>query len=441
MSSDTAPIRFDDSLPLLLATVEKHLGADSVKTGVVLRDTTGRLSFFNRVDVSNTVRLHISNDLSKALGGYAYAERVFATPTDPGATRILNDPSALPIIHEGIERCALVDRRIIGTDWLAEPIDEEAKPPRIVFGSVKGGVGRSTAIAVLAADMARRGLNVLVVDLDLEAPGIGHALLDENRLPKYGSLDYLLENGIGGVSEEELSEFIGTSQLTQGAGLVEVMPATGIRSHQNPENFMAKLSRGMLEDLPADGDSISLREKIAEMLDKLTRRKIYDAVLIDARAGMTELAAGPLIGLGAIVLLFGIAQRQTIEGYRLLFASLSLLANRKPETSWRKRIKMVYAKASLDESRARHFTDDLWELFSEYLYDKVEGEEDLDIFNFSPDDPDAPHQPLVIPFNQGFVNWEPVESPSDLTAPFYDNTFRPFIDAVGALVFANTDVE
>jgi hypothetical protein len=247
-----------------------------------------------------------------------------------------------------------------------------------------------------------------------------------------------LENGIGGVPTEDLTEFIGTSQLTQGAGLVEVMPATGIRSYQNPENFIAKLARAMIEDLPTDGEPVPLREKINGMLDKLTTRKTYDAVLIDARAGMTELAAGPIIGLGATVLLFGIAQHQTIEGYRSLFASLSLLANRKPDTAWRSRIKMVYAKASLDEGEATRFIDNLWDLFSQYLYDKSDTIDDLNSFNFAPDDPDAPHLPLVIPFNQGFVNWDPVENPSHLTTPFYDATFRPFIDAVDALVFENS---
>jgi hypothetical protein len=431
-------VRFDDSLPALLETVERHLGPESIRAGVVLRDATGRLSFFNRNEVSDAVRVSVSDALCRALGSYAYFGRVFATPADAGAARILDDPSALPVVDEGVERCRLIDRRIIGSDWLADPIDEESQPPRIVFASVKGGVGRSTAIAVLAADMGRRGQNVLVVDLDLEAPGIGHALLDEDRLPQYGSVDYLIENGISGVSEADLAEFIGTSQLTQGVGLVEVMPAAGKRSQENPENFMAKLARGMLEDFPKEGEPISLRDQIKAMLEKLTMRKAYDVVLIDARAGMTELAAGPIIGLGATILLFGVAQRQTIEGYRSLFVSLSLLANRRPEALWRRRIKMVYAKAPLDENTGRRFVDELWDLFSTYLYDKSEKTDDLEIFNFAPDDPDAPHFPLMIPFNQGFNNWDPAQNPNDLTASFYESTFRPFLDGVDDLVASRT---
>src|SRR5215212_2149038 len=42
----------------------------------------------------------------------------------------------------------------------------------ITFYSYKGGVGRSMALANIAVLMARRGLRVLAVDWDLEAPGL-----------------------------------------------------------------------------------------------------------------------------------------------------------------------------------------------------------------------------------------------------------------------------
>src|SRR5580704_13816247 len=46
--------------------------------------------------------------------------------------------------------------------------------PHIVgFYSFKGGVGRTLAIVNVAYLMARRGRNVLLIDMDLEAPGLG----------------------------------------------------------------------------------------------------------------------------------------------------------------------------------------------------------------------------------------------------------------------------
>src|SRR5205823_3755864 len=49
------------------------------------------------------------------------------------------------------------------------------RPPdvyTITFYSFKGGVGRTFALVNVAAELARRGRRVLLVDFDLEAPGL-----------------------------------------------------------------------------------------------------------------------------------------------------------------------------------------------------------------------------------------------------------------------------
>ena len=43
----------------------------------------------------------------------------------------------------------------------------------VTFYSYKGGVGRSMALANIAVLLAQRGMKVLMVDWDLEAPGLG----------------------------------------------------------------------------------------------------------------------------------------------------------------------------------------------------------------------------------------------------------------------------
>src|SRR5688572_5754613 len=42
----------------------------------------------------------------------------------------------------------------------------------ITFYSYKGGVGRSMALANIAYELSKKGLKVLIVDWDLEAPGL-----------------------------------------------------------------------------------------------------------------------------------------------------------------------------------------------------------------------------------------------------------------------------
>ena len=61
------------------------------------------------------------------------------------------------------------------------------------FYSFKGGVGRTLALANVAVHLARRGRRVLVVDFDLEAPGLDTfpPLRPEEPVP--GLVDYVVE--------------------------------------------------------------------------------------------------------------------------------------------------------------------------------------------------------------------------------------------------------
>jgi len=48
--------RFDESVPRLLRVLHDELGRAQVENGVVLRDVTGRLSFFSRVAIDPVKR-------------------------------------------------------------------------------------------------------------------------------------------------------------------------------------------------------------------------------------------------------------------------------------------------------------------------------------------------------------------------------------------------
>lgn len=384
----------------------------------------------------------LSQALIGRLGSYARTDRPISFLGDGGTESILAAPERLPIKF-GDVFCHLVDRRIVGTGWLDAPSAVQDGPPRVVFATLKGGVGRSTALAVAAADLARRNRNVLVVDLDLEAPGLGHLLLDEDRIPEFGTMDYLVEQGIGGVSASSLHTYIGSSGLTAaGGGRVDVLPALGRRSLACPENILPKLSRAMIEDI-IDDRTVSVAEKISSMIARITERDEYDAVLIDSRAGLSELAAPAVLGLGATVLLFGTAQKQTIEGYRGLFAALRLLAQRDQEqhrdAEWRTMLRPVYAKASLDPRVSERFIDDMYDLYSEHIYDAESGGEDPpDSLRFARDDQSAPHWPLIVPFSQSFVDFDPGRIPDHLTQSFYEQTFRTFLSGIEAAMSSST---
>ncbi|WP_437913797.1 hypothetical protein WME73_46430 [Sorangium sp. So ce302] len=429
MKTEKLTVHFDDSLPVLIDEVEAHLGRSSLEGGVVLREASGRLTFFADGELTPESLAALTGALRKALGPYARPDRVVADRQSPGAARILEDPGTCAV-RVGDRTVRYLDRRIVGADWVRGPEPEAPAPPQFVFASLKGGVGRSTTLSVVAAEQARKGRNVLVIDMDLEAPGIGSILLDPDRRPAFGALDYLAESGLGGFDETELADFVGTSALTSGAGLVDVMPVSGTSSEKHPENFLAKLSRAMLEDVEPGGGSVSLRDKTRGMIRRVVGRRPYDLVLVDARAGMAELSAGPLLGLGATVFLFGTAQRQTIDDYRYLFAHLATLPTPEGGSPWRQ-LRMVHAKAPLSDEVNTTFTDEMWNLFTEYLYEEIDG---LDGFNFDVNDPQAPHYPIAIPFDARFVHWDPAKKPTELTRSYYEATFGAFLTAVDRLL-------
>lgn len=429
-------VMFDNSLDTLVLVATATFGKDIFSRAVVLRDAIGHLTIVIGKNAPNdNERSSLDSELRRSLGAYARADQVLLYGDDPGAQTILEDQGALFLNVAGVD-IRLIDRRIVGSGWLATPNEIGGPPPRVVFASLKGGVGRSTALAVTALDMASRGRNVLVVDLDLEAPGIGELMLEKNRVPTYGVVDYLVEDGIGGIPEKMLPLFVGTSHLTtSGSGRIDVLPALGLKSIEHPQNVLPKLARALIEDIDADNNLRSVGLQISSMINTIASRNFYDIVLIDSRAGLAELAAPAVIGLGANVLLFGTAQSQTIAGYRALFSALKLLAIRDlsegKSADWRLLFKPVYAKASLNPEIAKKYAEDLYELFAENLYDRDEGnEESFSSLNYDADDADAPHAPLIIPFNQGFVDFDPMRNHEQLSAIFYEQTFRPFLDGL-----------
>jgi hypothetical protein len=433
-------ILFDAALPAFVKEIAAQLGVDSLQKGLVVRDTSGRLRFLSSENsLSDERRLEVEQKLSDALGAYVRQGRAVSFGDEPGILAILNDPSAFPLQHD-LFTFRLLDRRIVGSAWVDQPHQESDKPPRIVFASHKGGVGRSTALAVTAADLARRNRNILVIDLDLEAPGIGTMLLEDDRTPRLGTIDYLVENSLYRVPDSYLSDFIGTSSLTTaGGGRVDVLPALGTQAASNPANTLAKLSRAMIEAIDFNGDVVPVTSQITDMITRLTHHNPYDVVLIDSRAGLSELAAPAILGLGATVLFFGTAQRQTIQGYAALFAALKLLAQRDRAAGriaeWRLLFKAVYAKAGLNEQTSARYRDDLYELFANNLYDADDAENpNSDTISFDIDDEDAPHWPLVIPYTHNFTDFDPIQAPTHISTAFYEQAYRPFLDGIDSLI-------
>ena len=249
MTDARATVTFDSALDHFAAVVAERLGVASLDNGRFLRDVDGRLAFIPSAHPSAETLAGLRADVIERLGRYAAAAPVLteAQLFDP---TIATDAAVYEQIAswQTPRRVAVVDRRLVGQDWANQwGGDVVGAPPIIVFHSVKGGVGRSTALAILAADQARRGRNVLVVDLDMEAPGVGSLLLGDEDLPELGVLDWFVETNLhdeldGALDPRSIAQLgIAESPLTQGHGAVDVMPALGLECLSRPWNVVTKL--------------------------------------------------------------------------------------------------------------------------------------------------------------------------------------------------------
>lgn len=339
-------IYFDDSLPLLADVIAGELGDEALKRGVALRDTSGRLCFFAAEELSAMRRSTLTEALTKRLEAYARPDRVIADPSEFGTKDTLESADAI-LVDTGRWKVRLIDRRLVGADWLRGPTPVASGPARFVFASIKGGVGRSTALSVVASDAAARGQRVLAVDLDLEAPGLGSMLLDEDAVPPFGMVDALVEGALAPLSPRFLRDLVAPSNLTK-RGRIDILPGFGERSLIEPGEVLAKLARAYSESIRPDGSPASVLDRVADTIDRVASAERYDLVLIDARAGLHETAASALLGLGAEVLCFGLDQPQTFQGYRALFTHMRRYAkDRTAERNWLSRLSLVHAKAPI----------------------------------------------------------------------------------------------
>ncbi len=77
----------------------------------------------------------------------------------------------------------------------------------ITFYSFKGGVGRTMALANVGLELARTGRRVLLVDFDLEAPGLDTFDVLKPDHPTPGIVDYVTSYRRTGTAPA-VSEFI-----------------------------------------------------------------------------------------------------------------------------------------------------------------------------------------------------------------------------------------
>ena len=374
----------------------------------LVRDLFGkvRLSISDEIDGDDAARDGLGRlavALHEALGAHSYPPDNAVLSVDPEFLKSFADEARE--IHPGVY---WIDRLVTGSDWwTVQPPRRAQGAHRFTLYSVKGGVGRTTTAAVLARHLACRGERVLVVDLDLESPGLSKSMMDTREQPEFGVTDWFVEDLVGQgdrVIEEMTASPAWALDLE---GDVHVAPAHG----REPGEYLAKLGRVHM-DTP---DPWAAR--LERLLQSLEMRCEPTVLLLDSPSGLNDIAAAAVARVDAQVLLLAIDSASTWDDYGILFRHWQThgLA-----ASIRRNLSIVSALTpEIDTTHyLEGFRERSWRLFQECLYDELLADDDspADRFAFDLTDERAPHDPLPIFWNRELAAGTSLRSPEQAPA-------------------------
>lgn len=188
----------------------------------------------------------------------------------------------LPLWPESLARGSLRLNQAQAPIFLTDCVEELARPVTATFYSLRGGVGRSTALAITARLLAEQGLKVVCLDMDLEAPGLASLFgVEEKVAEQQGIVELLLalDQGLEPDFANHLLPLDDEGRLFLiPAGLPSAAYARDLRLldpsawYTETENPLRELLKGVRQRLPF----------------------IPDAILIDSRTGISAISA-PLL--------------------------------------------------------------------------------------------------------------------------------------------------
>ncbi len=207
----------------------------------------------------------------------------------------------------------------------------------ITFYSFKGGVGRTQALVNVGVELARRGRRVLLVDFDLEAPGLDTYDLPRPPEPTGGMVefitDYLATNRAPDASLY-MYESVGVGER---GGKLWVMP-----SGRQDTNYGRMLASIDWENLYANHEGYYLFE---DLKAQWHRALAPDYVLIDSRTGHTDVSGICTRQLPDAVVIMFFPTDQNLRGLPKIVGDIRAEA----ESARRKRIHLEFVMSNVPD--------------------------------------------------------------------------------------------
>ena len=216
------------------------------------------------------------------------------------------------------------------SDILMSPEPEEPKesdeedifktPLIATFYSFRGGVGRSTALGLVAGILAtEKKRRVVIVDFDLEAPGISILLesdIEQIDRENYGVLDYLYERFLNPEENFPSIESCVYQVELKARGELFLVPVG--EYDENYIHRLAEIDRGTLQ-------AFYRRENnpIQQLIEDIKEQLNPDVILIDARPGFNDTSAIALLDLADLGIVCFSPTDQSFKGLSWIVQTVS----------------------------------------------------------------------------------------------------------------------
>jgi len=185
----------------------------------------------------------------------------------------------------------------------------------VTFYSFKGGVGRTLALVNVGLQLVKTGRRVLLVDFDLEAPGINTFDLLKPREPNVGMVEYV-SDFVTTHSAPDVNDFIyEVLGVGQKGGRLWVMPAG-----KGDESYSRKLSDINWQKLYDEFHGFLMFEDLKAQWEASFKP---DYVLIDSRTGYTDIGGICTRQLPDAVVVLFFPNEQNLAGLKPIVSSIS----------------------------------------------------------------------------------------------------------------------
>jgi cellulose biosynthesis protein BcsQ len=253
----------------------------------------------------------------------------------------------------------------------------------ITFFSYKGGVGRSMALTNVAVLLARWGYRVLMVDWDLEAPGLESFFteyLPAGRIARQEGILDLLQRGSDLTREvaEPLSwhERALPVRLPGLAGALDLILA----GQTDDGGYFRRVRSLDIQALYEEGHGGELIEMLRD-----DWKKSYDFILIDSRPGITDLGGICTIHLPDVLVLLLTPTEQALRGALDVARKAAIARQKLPHERLRVPVIPVpsrfdtTAEYSISKEWLDRFASELSELFADWLPTSVSRRDLLEV--------------------------------------------------------------